>query len=112
MPLPSGVPGPTPPAPPAPKYSVTVVSGTGTGEYEEGAVVNITANSPAEGYQFKEWTVTQGTVSIVNTTAQTTSFTMPAMDVTVEATYEEVAVEAAILYYESASDIDDETTRG
>lgn len=112
MPLPNGVPGPTPPAPPAPKYSVTVVSGTGSGEYEEGAVVNITANSPAVGYQFKEWTVTQGTVSIVNTTAQTTSFMMPAMDVIVQATYEEVAVEAAILYYETASDIDDETSMG
>lgn len=112
MPLPNGVPGPTPPAPPAPKYSVTVVSGTGSGEYEEGALVSITANSPAVGYQFKEWTVTQGTVSIVNTTAQTTSFTMPAMDVTVEATYEEVAVEPEILYYETASDIDDETSMG
>ena len=112
MPLPNGVPGPTPPAPPAPKYSVTVVSGTGSGEYEEGAVVSITANSPAVGYQFKEWTVTQGTVSIVNTTAQTTSFMMPAMDVTVEATYEEVAVEPEILYYESKYDIDDETTMG
>ena len=112
MPLPNGVPGPTPPAPPAEKYSVTVVSGTGTGEYEEGAVVNITANSPAVGYQFKQWTVNEGTVSIVNPTAQTTSFMMPAMDVIVQATYEEVAAEAEILQYGTKYDIDDETTMG
>lgn len=112
MPLPSGVPGPTPPAPPAPKYSVTVVSGTGSGEYEEGALVMIDANEPAQGFKFDKWEVLEGSPNILNPEFDSTSFLMPAEDVTVEAKYSEVAVEAAILYYETASDIDDETSMG
>lgn len=112
MPLPSGVPGPTPPAPPAEKYSVTVVSGTGSGEYEEGALVMIDANEPAQGFKFDKWEVLEGSPNILNPEFDSTSFLMPAEDVTVEAKYSEVAVEAAILYYETASDIDDETSMG
>lgn len=112
MPLPNGVPGPTPPAPPAPKYSVTVVSGTGSGEYEEGALVMIDANEPAQGFKFDRWEVTQGSPNILNPEFDSTSFLMPAEDVTVEAKYSEVAVEPEILYYESKYDIDDETTMG
>lgn len=112
MPLPNGVPGPTPPAPPAPKYSVTVVSGTGSGEYEEGALVMIDANEPAQGFKFDKWEVTQGSPNILNPEFDSTSFLMPAEDVTVEAKYSEVAVEPEILYYESKYDIDDETTMG
>lgn len=112
MPLPNGVPGPTPPAPPAPKYSVTVVSGTGSGEYEEGALVMIDANEPAQGFKFDKWEVLEGSPNILNPEFDSTSFLMPAEDVTVEAKYSEVAVEAAILYYEAASDIDDETSMG
>lgn len=112
MPLPNGVPGPTPPAPPAEKYSVTVVSGTGSGEYEEGALVMIDANEPAQGFKFDKWEVLEGSPNILNPEFDSTSFLMPAEDVTVEAKYSEVAVEAAILYYETASDIDDETSMG
>ena len=112
MPLPNGVPGPTPPAPPAPKYSVTVVSGTGSGEYEEGALVMIDANEPAQGFKFDRWEATEGSPNILNPEFDSTSFLMPAEDVTVEAKYVEVAVEPEILYYESKYDIDDETTMG
>lgn len=112
MPLPNGVPGPTPPAPPAPKYSVTVVSGTGSGEYEEGALVMIDANEPAQGFKFDKWEVLEGSPNILNPEFDSTSFLMPAEDVTVEAKYSEVAVEPEILYYESKYDIDDETTMG
>lgn len=112
MPLPNGVPGPTPPAPPAEKYSVTVVSGTGSGEYEEGALVMIDANEPAQGFKFDRWEATEGSPNILNPEFDSTSFLMPAEDVTVEAKYSEVAVEPEILYYESASDIDDETSMG
>lgn len=112
MPLPNGVPGPTPPAPPAEKYSVTVISGTGSGEYEEGALVMIDANEPAQGFKFDKWEVLEGSPNILNPEFDSTSFLMPAEDVTVEAKYSEVAVEPEILYYESKYDIDDETTMG
>lgn len=112
MPLPNGMPGPTPPAPPAEKYSVTVVSGTGSGEYEEGALVMIDANEPAQGFKFDRWEATEGSPNILNPEFDSTSFLMPAEDVTVEAKYSEVAVEPEILYYESKYDIDDETTMG
>lgn len=112
MPLPNGMPGPTPPAPPAEKYSVTVVSGTGSGEYEEGALVMIDANEPAQGFKFDRWEATEGSPNILNPEFDSTSFLMPAEDVTVEAKYVEVAVEPEILYYESKYDIDDETTMG
>lgn len=112
MPLPNGVPGPTPPAPPAEKYTATVVSGTGSGEYEEGALVMIDANEPAQGFKFDRWEVTQGSPNILNPEFDSTSFLMPAEDVTVEAKYSEVVVEPEILYYEVPSDVEDETTMG
>ena len=72
-------------------YAVTVNSGRGSGDYAEGASVTIVANAPESGKQFKEWsgvnglTFTSGSVTTANAT-----FTMPARDVTVIATYEDI----------------------
>ena len=74
---------------PVPKYNVTVANGTGNGEYEAGNVVTITANAPESGKQFKEWTVVSGGVTLVSTTNHTTSFTMPAVNVEITATYQQ-----------------------
>ena len=77
-----------------PTYSVTVNSGTGglfgTGSFNsaEGETVTITANAPADGKSFKEWTVVSGGVTLANPQAQSTTFTMPANAVEVTATYE------------------------
>ena len=78
---------------PATTYAVTVNSGTGSGDYAEGASVTITANAPETGKQFKEWTGADGlTFTSGSKTSSTATFTMPARAVTVTATYEEIPV--------------------
>ena len=69
-------------------YTVTVVNGTGSGEYEEGATVAITADAPAQGKQFSGWT--SADVTFADATAATTTFVMPAKAVTVTANYEDI----------------------
>ena len=55
--------------------------------YEEGEVIDIQA-VPATDYQFEGWTAEAGTLD--NTGLPTTSFTMPAQDVTVTANFRHV----------------------
>ena len=76
---------------PATVHSVTVNNGTGSGRYVEGESVTITANEPESGKQFKEWTDVDGlTFTSGSATSSTATFTMPANDVTVTATYEDI----------------------
>ena len=112
LPIPSNIPGPEPPAPPAPRFNVTVNNGTGSGQYEEGAYVSITANAAPEGKKFSNWAVDSGNVTITAPDSTSTGFTMPAADVTVSAVYVEDVVTPEILYYSNISDIDNETTMG
>ena len=72
-------------------YAVTVTNGTGGGNYAAGATVSITANEPATGKVFDKWTTTDG-VTFANENTATTTFTMPANDVTVTATYKDAPV--------------------
>lgn len=77
----SGVPNP-------PKmYTVTVNGGdsaTGSGTYEEGAAVTVTAGTK-EGYTFQNWTA-EG-VTLPDATQPTLTFTMPGNDVTLTANF-------------------------
>ena len=73
-------------------YTVTVNGGTGSGKYEEGASVTIAADEPGPGWgAFKEWdgadglTFTEGSAS-----AAAATFTMPAGDVELTATYQRI----------------------
>jgi hypothetical protein len=88
-----------PPTPPkATSYTITVTSaghGTATADATtatEGTEVKITA-TPEEGYLFDEWTATEGGISLTDATAATTSFTMPAANVKVEARFIEEIIE-------------------
>jgi uncharacterized repeat protein (TIGR02543 family) len=65
-----------------PTYAVTVVNGTGSGHYEAGATVTVTASVP-EGKLFDRWT--GDGVTFANASAATTTFPMPARAVTVTA---------------------------
>jgi Divergent InlB B-repeat domain len=67
----------------APAYTLTVVSGTGSGSYLAGTAVNISANPPAAGQVFASWTG----ATVASATSASTTLTMPAANTTVTATY-------------------------
>lgn len=74
-------------------YAVTVTGGTATvaagtpiTRAMEGVSVTVTAQAP-DGKHFVKWVVKAGGVTLANATSATTTFTMPANDVTIEATY-------------------------
>lgn len=68
-----------------PTYTLTVNNGSGDGDYEEGEIVEITADAPAAGQYFSGWT---GDVSaLVDQNASTTNVTMGTAAITVTANY-------------------------
>ncbi len=69
----------------------TVTSSLSTAEY--GTEITITA-TPATGYAFSKWSVTEGGASLSSDSDATATFTMPASNVTVEATF--TAVEYSV----------------
>lgn len=108
---------PTPP--PAPDtYQLTVVSGSGSGNYEEGALVSIVAAAaPTNTQEFDKWVITSGNVTLNSPeTSATNSFTMPAEAVTITATYKNKdpyeGVTPEWFLYDSVDDIKSETTPG
>ncbi len=76
-------------AAPVTLHTLSVVGGTGSGEYAEGETVNIEAAAPAPGKQFKNWTSTGGG-SFADANSAATRFTMPASNATVTANYEDI----------------------
>lgn len=109
------IPGmPDTPTPPAPNtYTVTVVNGTGSGNYEKGAVVTISANDPDEAtLEFNKWVINAGTITLSQEeTALVNTFIMPEEEVTITATYKEkeIAVTPAWHCYDSLSEVESET---
>ena len=67
-------------------YTVTVINGNGSGDYEAGMIVKISAEIYMDGKQFKEWTTKDG-VTFADAGKAETTFTMPENNVTVTATY-------------------------
>lgn len=72
----------------AKSHKVTVVNGTGGGNYNSGNLVNIRAAAAPTGMRFARWRVTQGNVALADEKSAATSFTMKTEDVTVVAEYE------------------------
>lgn len=84
-------------------YAVTVTGGTATvaagtpiTRAMEGVEVTITAQAP-DGKHFVKWVVKAGGVTLANETSATTTFIMPANDVTIEAECAENPVESYTL---------------
>ena len=84
-------------------YAVTVTCGTATvaagtpiTRAMAGVEVTVTAQAP-DGTHFVKWVVKAGGVTLANETSATTTFTMPANDVTIEAECAENPVEAYTL---------------
>lgn len=75
---------------PTATYVLTVQKGAGSGSYEQGATVTITAATAQEGQRFKEWSITPSIIfaGSTNKSSQTAKFTMPAQAVTATAIYE------------------------
>lgn len=72
------------------QYAVTVENGSSSQSYYYyGDTVTITSNYPASGMEFSTWTATSGNVTFADASRATTTFTMPASDVTVSASYED-----------------------
>ncbi|WP_144392584.1 M6 family metalloprotease domain-containing protein [Pleionea sediminis] len=74
------------------KYQLNIEMGSGDGEYAAGESISITADAPADEFEFDRWVVTSGNAVIDSPTSMQTSVTMGSGDSTVEATYK------AILY--------------
>jgi hypothetical protein len=73
-------------------YSLTVNNGSGSGDYEAGTVVSITAEDASDGQVFNSWS--GDTTNLDNANSATTTITMDA-DATVTATYQD---EGEVLY--------------
>ena len=76
------------------QYTLTVNNGEGSGSYEAGSQVTVTAaDRSQEGYEFSGWNVDSANVTLDDTVSATASFTMPEGDVTLTAGYTEVVQE-------------------
>ena len=83
--------------PTVPEYTVTVIKGTAsvaagtpiTDKIAQNTVVTVTADAPETGKVFDKWVVLEGNVTLADATKATTTFTMPASAVKIEATYKD-----------------------
>ncbi|OUO46281.1 hypothetical protein B5F79_07695 [Olsenella sp. An285] len=70
-------------------YRLTVEDGSGAGSYVAGTSVSVVASAPVSDKHFAGWTVDpEGMGVMENANASSTTFTMPACDVTLTATFE------------------------
>lgn len=104
---------PTPPPPPD-TYKVTVVNGTGSGNYEEGALVTIQANDPGNDKEFDKWIYSDPITLTASDETNPNSFAMITQEVTVTATFKDkpVYVEPRWLVYDNVDKISSETVVG
>jgi hypothetical protein len=68
-------------------YPLTVNNGTGSGSYEFGTVVDISADAAPTDMKFDVWTVNSGSVVINNLNAESTTLVMPASAASVTPSY-------------------------
>ena len=84
----------------ADEYNVTVTDGKATvgvstdviSKAEVGATVTLTANAAPSGQVFDKWEVVSGSITLDDAKSATTTFPMPAGDVSVKATYKAAPV--------------------
>ncbi len=93
---PSPSPSATPSASPeVKKYTVSVSGGSGSGSYAAGEIVVVNAYYMGDGQLFDKWTSSTAGVGFANPNATSTTFTMPAANVAVTATYKTGSVGSA-----------------
>lgn len=69
------------------KYTVSVSGGSGSGRYAAGEIVAVNAYYMGEGQAFDRWTSSTAGVGFSNPNATSATFTMPAANVAITATY-------------------------
>jgi Gametolysin peptidase M11/Divergent InlB B-repeat domain len=72
-----------------PAYQLIVNNGSGDGNYNTGAIANITANAAPSGQEFDSWVVNSGGVVIADADAASTTLVMPANAVEITASYKD-----------------------
>ena len=79
------------------EYSITVTDGKATqdagvtiSKAAEGTEITLTANAAPSGKEFDKWVVENGGITLEDANSATTTFTMPAGEVSVKATYKDV----------------------
>lgn len=97
-----------------PAHSVTVVSGKAFAEADdiidnafEDTIVTIVADDAPDGKVFDKWKVLEGGVTIADVNSATTTFTMLAADVKVEATYKNADLSHSHVYGDSLKSDED-----
>lgn len=93
---------------PTKEYTVKVESGSGSGDYQAGKIINITANASSEGKVFDKWTTSSPGVYFQNFENVTTSLVMPSNDVTITPTYKDPSDDEDEEESSSSSSEDDE----
>lgn len=78
------------------KHRVTVTNGSGSGVFDTGSTVQISAQKAAIGYEFSTWKVTSGTVTLKDAASEKTSFTMPDENVQLAAEYVKTAYKVTV----------------
>ena len=69
--------------------TLTVNDGSGSGQHAAGTILTVTAEPPPPGKKFAGWS--GDTQILANPSESTTTATMPSIDVTITATYADVA---------------------
>lgn len=70
-------------------YSVKVNGGSGSGNYKKGSVVPISLTNVPNDKVFTHWNVDEGDVTLNNSNAKSTFFTMPSENVVISAAYKD-----------------------
>ncbi len=79
-------------------YVLIVENGVGSGSYEAGTKVAVSADPAPDGQMFKGWT---GSAAVEDAASAETTLTMPAADTTVAATFEAVEFGCAVKFTSS-----------
>ncbi len=78
-------------------YQITVNDGTASPSTgNAGESITIKANTPQEGYEFKQWTVKKGNVILKDASKAQTVFVMPASDVELTAEFQQTLAKPVI----------------
>jgi len=70
------------------EYTLTVTGGSGSGKYEEGTEITITADNAPEGKEFSKWSGSDASL-LDDANSASTSLTMPAKNVSITAEFKD-----------------------